>query len=131
MTKKERDGKDNMQIRVLQQSREIFATYSLEDAKMELCISLPQNYPLGAIKVDSTKHIGGKLHARQVVMQLSIYLTHQVSLNNNAYQRLLLVTNIFSKIAVDDKIYFQNLFTANFFFLFLRRKQNIYLFSYF
>lgn len=76
-SKKEKDGKDNMQIRVLMQSREVFATYSLEEAKMELSISLPSNYPLGAIKIDSTKHIAGKLQAREIVKQLSIYLTHQ------------------------------------------------------
>lgn len=76
-SKKEKDGKDNMNIRVLTQSREVFATYSLEEAKMELSISLPANYPLGAIKIDSTKHIAGKLQAREIVKQLSIYLTHQ------------------------------------------------------
>lgn len=76
-SRKAKDGKDNMNIRVLMQSREVFATYSLEEAKMELSISLPSNYPLGAIKIDSTKHIAGKLQAREIVKQLSIYLTHQ------------------------------------------------------
>lgn len=76
-TRKEKDGKDNMHIRVLIQAREIFATYTLEEAKMELSICLPPNYPLGAIKIDSTKHIAGKLQAREIVKQLSIYLTHQ------------------------------------------------------
>ena len=66
-----------MHIRVLMQSREIFASYSLEEAKMELTISLPSNYPLGAIKIESTKHIAGRLQAREIVKQLSIYLTHQ------------------------------------------------------
>lgn len=66
-----------MQIRVLMQSREVFATYSLEEAKMELSIILPSNYPLGAIKIDSSKHIAGKLQAREIVKQLSIYLSHQ------------------------------------------------------
>lgn len=59
---------------MLIQSRQILATYSLEEAKMELVINLPPNHPLGAVKVESTKLIGGKLHARQVVMQLSLYL---------------------------------------------------------
>lgn len=67
----------SISLSVLMQSREIFATYSLEEAKMELSISLPSNYPLGAIKIDSTKHIAGKLQAREIVKQLSIYLTHQ------------------------------------------------------
>lgn len=47
---------------------------------MELLITLPVNHPLGAVKVESTKLIGGKLHARQVVMQLTIFLTHQVNI---------------------------------------------------
>lgn len=72
------DGRNNMQIRVLTQVREIVCSYSLEEAaKMELLISLPQNYPLGVIKVECKKHIGGKLQAREIVKQLSIYLTHQ------------------------------------------------------
>lgn len=66
-----------MHIKVLMQSREVFATYSLEEAKMELTISLPPNYPLGAIKIESTKHIAGRFQAREIVKQLSIYLTHQ------------------------------------------------------
>lgn len=76
-SRKDRDGKDNMTIKVLIQSREVFATYSLEESKMELTISLPSNYPLGAIKIESTKHFAGKLQAREIVKQLSIYLTHQ------------------------------------------------------
>ncbi|CAO1404688.1 unnamed protein product [Diamesa hyperborea] len=73
VVKKDKE-KDNMHIKVLIQSRQILATYSLEEAKMELVINLPPNHPLGAVKVESTKLIGGKLHARQVVMQLSLYL---------------------------------------------------------
>lgn len=73
----EKDTRNNMQIRVLVQAREIIATYSLEEAKMELIVSLPNNYPLGAIKVECKKHIGGKFQAREIVKQLSIYLTHQ------------------------------------------------------
>lgn len=77
INRNQKDGKDNMQIRVLMQSREVFATYSLEEAKMELAINLPSNYPLGAIKIESLKHIAGRLQAREIVKQLSIYLTHQ------------------------------------------------------
>lgn len=87
LTKREKDGKDNMQIKVLMQSREIFASYSLEDAKMELSIALPPNYPLGAIKIESLKHIAGRFEAREIVKQLSIYLTHQ---NGRLYDGILL-----------------------------------------
>jgi hypothetical protein len=76
-TRMDRDGRNSMQIRVLTQVREIIATYSLEEARMELLISLTPNYPLGATKVECKKHIGGKFQAREIVKQLSIYLTHQ------------------------------------------------------
>lgn len=78
-SRKDKDGKDNMSIKVLIQSREVFVTYSLEESKMELTISLPSNYLLGAIKIESTKHIAGKLQAREIVKQLSIYLTSDSS----------------------------------------------------
>lgn len=78
-SRKDKDGKDNMSIKVLIQSREVFVTYSLEESKMELTISLPSNYTLGAIKIESTKHIAGKLQAREIVKQLSIYLTSDSS----------------------------------------------------
>lgn len=46
---------------------------------MELIITLPPNHPLGPVKVESGKQIGGRLQSRLVVMQLSIFITHQVS----------------------------------------------------
>lgn len=75
ITKKEKDG--NMNIRVLMHSREVIATYGIENAKMELQLKLASNHPLGVIKVESKKHLGGKLQGFEIVKQLSIYLSHQ------------------------------------------------------
>lgn len=75
ISKKEKDG--NMNIRVLMNSREVIATYNIETAKMELQLKLASNHPLGVIKVESKKHLGGKLQGFEIVKQLSIYLSHQ------------------------------------------------------
>jgi E3 ubiquitin-protein ligase listerin len=75
ISKKDKDG--NMNIRVLMNSREVIATYGIENAKMELQLKLANNHPLGVIKVESKKHIGGKLQGFEIVKQLSIYLSHQ------------------------------------------------------
>lgn len=70
-------NKDAFQIAVHSSTREIHATYTVDEARMELIIQLPLNYPLGAVKVSCGKQIGDKLQSKAVVMQLSIFLTHQ------------------------------------------------------
>ncbi|XP_055621838.1 E3 ubiquitin-protein ligase listerin [Toxorhynchites rutilus septentrionalis] len=72
-----RDLQDNMQIKVLAAARQVIAIYAIEDARVELHITLPNNFPLGAVNVEDGKQIGGRLQSRQIVMQLSIFLTHQ------------------------------------------------------
>lgn len=67
----------NMQIKVHSTSREVHATYSIDEARMELIITLPINHPLGAVKVESGRQIGGRIKSRVLVMQLTIFLTHQ------------------------------------------------------
>lgn len=68
---------DSFQIGVHASTREIHATYTVDEARMELIIQLPLNYPLGAVKVSCGQQIGDKLQSKLVVMQLSIFLTHQ------------------------------------------------------
>uniref|UniRef100_A0A1A9X109 E3 ubiquitin-protein ligase listerin n=1 Tax=Glossina brevipalpis TaxID=37001 RepID=A0A1A9X109_9MUSC len=58
-------------------TREVLAVYSIDEARMELVITLAANYPLGSVKVDCNKQIGGRLTSRNVAMQLTIFLTHQ------------------------------------------------------
>uniref|UniRef100_A0A182IKK9 E3 ubiquitin-protein ligase listerin n=1 Tax=Anopheles atroparvus TaxID=41427 RepID=A0A182IKK9_ANOAO len=72
-----KDRQDNMQIKVHSATRQVLAVYSIDEAKLELHITLPNNFPLGAVAVEGGKQIGGRLQSRQVVMQLSIFLTHQ------------------------------------------------------
>ena len=38
--------------------REVVATYSIDEGSMELVVSLPSNYPLGGLNVDSGKRVG-------------------------------------------------------------------------
>uniref|UniRef100_A0A6B2EBW1 E3 ubiquitin-protein ligase listerin n=1 Tax=Phlebotomus kandelakii TaxID=1109342 RepID=A0A6B2EBW1_9DIPT len=68
---------ENMLISVHTSTREVIATYAIDDARLELTVTLPANYPLGPVKVDGNKQIGGRLQSRVVVMQLTIFLTHQ------------------------------------------------------
>ncbi|XP_053685339.1 E3 ubiquitin-protein ligase listerin [Sabethes cyaneus] len=72
-----KDRQDNMQIKVHAAARQVMAVYSIDEAKVELHITLPSNFPLGAVNVEGGRQIGGRLQSRQVVMQLSIFLTHQ------------------------------------------------------
>lgn len=72
-----KDKLDSIQISVHQSTREVNATYSIDEARMELVIQLPLNYPLGAVKVSLGQQIGDKLQSRQLVRQLSIFLIHQ------------------------------------------------------
>lgn len=68
---------DSFQLTVHTSTREVHAIYSIDEARMELVIQLPLNYPLGVMKVSCGQQIGDKLQSRAVVMQLSIFLTHQ------------------------------------------------------
>lgn len=68
---------ENMQIKVHTTTREVIATYSIDETRMELIITLPSNHPLGSVKIESGRQIGGRLQSRVLVMQLTIFLTHQ------------------------------------------------------
>lgn len=78
-------GKKNITFHVLQvkaraTTREVMATYTIEDIVIELIIQLPSNYPLGSITVESGKRVGVAVQQwRNWMLQLSTYLTHQVS----------------------------------------------------
>lgn len=72
-----KEKQDTFQIVVHNSTREVHATYVIDEARMELIIQLPINYPLGTVKVSCGQQIGDKLQSKVVVMQLSIFLTHQ------------------------------------------------------
>ncbi len=67
------------QVKARSVTREVIATYSVDDIFIELVIQLPQNYPLGSISVESGRRVGVAVQQwRNWMLQLSTYLTHQV-----------------------------------------------------
>ncbi|XP_055844487.1 E3 ubiquitin-protein ligase listerin [Episyrphus balteatus] len=73
----DKDKHNNMQVTVHTSTREVNAVYVIDEARMELIITLAPNYPLGGVKVESGKQIGGRASSRNIAMQLTIFLTHQ------------------------------------------------------
>ncbi|KAK2823506.1 hypothetical protein Q7C36_020106 [Tachysurus vachellii] len=69
---------DSMTVKARTATREVIATYSVDDIFIELVIQLPQNYPLGSIIVESGRRVGVAVQQwRNWMLQLSTYLTHQ------------------------------------------------------
>ncbi|EEZ97459.2 E3 ubiquitin-protein ligase listerin isoform X2 [Tribolium castaneum] len=66
----------NMTVKIVPSVREVIAVYTVDEAQMELVVTLPQNYPLGDPDVRCSRQIGGPLH-KQWLMQLKKYLVHQ------------------------------------------------------
>ncbi|KAH8259572.1 hypothetical protein KR026_006780 [Drosophila bipectinata] len=85
---------ENMQVTVHASTREVLAVYAIDEARMELVITLAPNYPLGAVKVECGKQIGGRASSRNVGMQLTIFLTHQ---NGTIYDGLTMWKNNLDK----------------------------------
>lgn len=67
---------DTMSIVVHNSTREIIATYTLDEVSMELILTMPINYPLNGVKVEHLKQIGGKSSVRNFGMQLTKFLNH-------------------------------------------------------
>ncbi|XP_026075383.1 E3 ubiquitin-protein ligase listerin [Carassius auratus] len=69
---------ENMMVKARSATREVIATYSVDDIFIELVIQLPQNYPLGSILVESGRRVGVAVQQwRNWMLQLNTYLTHQ------------------------------------------------------
>ncbi|XP_005861784.1 PREDICTED: E3 ubiquitin-protein ligase listerin isoform X1 [Myotis brandtii] len=69
---------NGMTVKARAATREVMATYSIEDIVIELIIQLPSNYPLGSITVESGRRVGVAVQQwRNWMLQLSTYLTHQ------------------------------------------------------
>ncbi|XP_068126697.1 E3 ubiquitin-protein ligase listerin isoform X2 [Hyperolius riggenbachi] len=69
---------DGMTVKARPTTREVIATYSVDDICIELIIQLPQNYPLGSIVVESGRRVGVAVQQwRNWMLQLNTYLTHQ------------------------------------------------------
>ncbi|KAJ8412537.1 hypothetical protein AAFF_G00128730 [Aldrovandia affinis] len=69
---------DSMTVKARSATKEVIATYSVDDIFIELVIQLPHNYPLGSISVESGRRVGVAVQQwRNWMLQLSTYLTHQ------------------------------------------------------
>nr|XP_006628262.1 PREDICTED: E3 ubiquitin-protein ligase listerin isoform X1 [Lepisosteus oculatus] len=69
---------ESMTVKARSATREVIATYSVDDIFIELVIQLPPNYPLGSISVESGRRVGVAVQQwRNWMLQLSTYLTHQ------------------------------------------------------
>ncbi|KAK4881955.1 hypothetical protein RN001_005274 [Aquatica leii] len=66
----------NMVVKVHPSVREVVAVYTVDEAQMELVITLKNNYPLTSPDVQCNRQIGGTSH-RQWLMQLKMCLLHQ------------------------------------------------------
>uniref|UniRef100_A0A8D9BRD6 E3 ubiquitin-protein ligase listerin n=1 Tax=Cacopsylla melanoneura TaxID=428564 RepID=A0A8D9BRD6_9HEMI len=66
-------AQENMVIRVFPGTKEVIATYTLEEASMEITICLPSNHPLGVIRVDSSKNL---FPNTQWIKQITKFLIH-------------------------------------------------------
>lgn len=66
------------QIKTVPATRELIAIYTVDEAQVDLLISLPTNYPLGGLEVQSNKQIGGSSH-KQWLLQFKKCVLHQVS----------------------------------------------------
>ncbi|KAJ8985103.1 hypothetical protein NQ317_019789 [Molorchus minor] len=66
----------NMSIKVHPSVGEVVAIYTVDEAQMELVITLPVNYPLGSLEVQCDRQIGGTTH-KQWLLQLKKCVLHQ------------------------------------------------------
>ncbi|KAF5294612.1 hypothetical protein FQR65_LT10718 [Abscondita terminalis] len=66
----------NMVVKVRLSAREVVAVYTVDEACMELVITLKNNYPLTSPDVECNRQIAGTSH-RQWLMQLKMCLLHQ------------------------------------------------------
>lgn len=58
-------------------AREVIATYTIDEVKMDLVMTLPQNFPLGTIKIESSNVVVSNSSRRNWLFHISKYLIHQ------------------------------------------------------
>ncbi|BES87922.1 RING [Nesidiocoris tenuis] len=86
--KDEQKAFDNVEVQTHRAVREVIAVYTVEETSTELVIKLAANHPLSPPKVEISKTIKiSSNQNRQLLMQLTIFLTHQ---NGSIYDGLLL-----------------------------------------
>ncbi|XP_072178286.1 E3 ubiquitin-protein ligase listerin-like [Diadema setosum] len=69
---------ENLVVKARLATREVVATYSMQDLVIEMMVTLPTNHPLGPIEVDNRKKVAvGTSQWRQWTLMLTMFLTHQ------------------------------------------------------
>uniref|UniRef100_A0A8R1XV93 E3 ubiquitin-protein ligase listerin n=1 Tax=Onchocerca volvulus TaxID=6282 RepID=A0A8R1XV93_ONCVO len=69
---------NKLKIRLLRAARQIVAEYDLEDSVMTLTIEYPADYPLSVPLIEDEKTIVSRETRRKWLLQLTMFLTHQV-----------------------------------------------------
>ena len=49
---------DNLKFKIRSSSKEVLTSYTFEDIKIELTLTLPTNYPIGLIKINAGERVG-------------------------------------------------------------------------
>ncbi|GBG80434.1 hypothetical protein CBR_g30899 [Chara braunii] len=95
---------DNLWIKVNRSSREVSATYTKDEAVLELVIRLPAAYPLRAIEVDCTRRVGvSESRMRKWLLSISAFLRNQkAGETDEAYQARMLAGSTETKKRADD-----------------------------
>ena len=75
----EKNSDENLSVKGRPLAREVVATFRMDEVTMELVILLPQNFPLGAIVVETARRVGVAAEQwRKWMLQLTMFLMHQV-----------------------------------------------------
>ena len=65
----------NLKLKIRPSSNEVLASYSFEDIKVELALTLPTNYPIGLIKINAGDRVGVSVEKwRSWELQLTTFL---------------------------------------------------------
>lgn len=79
-------------IRVLSRVREVECVYRLDESAMRLTILLPENYPIGAPKVETSRSIVSKDLERKWLLQLGVFLNRQIEKSKKKLIKMILQT---------------------------------------
>ena len=71
------------QVKANSITRQVTASYTTEELKAEIQITLPESYPLGGITVDAQRHaVVKQAQWERMLLQLNVFLQHQVCVDS-------------------------------------------------
>lgn len=74
-----------LEVRVMPKVNEVSAFYKMEDTTIRLNISMPQNYPLSLMTIETERSIVSKDLHRRWLLQLEMFLSQQVGFIFNSF----------------------------------------------